>query len=143
MKRILYSLATACLMAVLMTSCNMFTAPSFEEDLLIGKWQNTANSGEFWVYTTETTNDGEYQYGHTWDESYNDPEQAVYEEDLTPYGNGWFKWKLVKSSLTQIHLMENAGAEIPKVYTVTALTETTLTYKDDFKKTYTFKKISK
>jgi len=32
------------------------------------------------------------------------------------------------------------GGSIPKVYTVTTLTETSLKYKDDFGKTYSFTK---
>jgi hypothetical protein len=32
------------------------------------------------------------------------------------------------------------GGNVPKVYTVTELTETTLKYQDDFGKTYTFTK---
>ena len=63
------------------------------------------------------------------------------EGDLTPYGNGWFKYKLVKSDLTEIHLMDNGGADIPKVYVVQKLTDTELEYRDEFKKTYYFQKV--
>ncbi len=127
MKRLLFSFAACCLLLVAFNSCSGWGGPTeYDEDLLIGKWQNDSNPGEYWVYDTKTDSLGEYQYGHTWDEN-----DDVYEEDLTPYGNGWFKWKLVKKDLTQIHLMENAAAEVPKVYTVTLLTENYLTYKDE------------
>lgn len=138
MKRLLYGLAACCLILVTFNSCDgLFGPKEFEEDLLIGKWQNDGNLGEYWVYSTETTADGNYQYGHTWDEN-----DDVHEEDLTKYGNGWFKWQLVKTDLTQIHLMENGGAEVPKVYTVTVLTSSKLTYKEDLtKKTISFTKV--
>ena len=124
MKKVIYYVATCCLFIAMFSSCS--PSVEFEEELLLGKWENNDNKGEYWVYTTETTTDGNYQYGRTWDEN-----DDVYESDLIPYGNGWFKWQLVKSDLTQIHLMDNQGGEIPKIYTVTILTSTTLTYKDE------------
>lgn len=127
MKRILYSLVIVSVVLLGFNSCDGFGSADFEEDLLIGKWENDRNPGEYWVYTTQTDDSGDYQYGHTWDEN-----DDVYESDLTPYGNGWFKWQIVKSDLTQIHLMENGGADIPKIYTITELTTTHLTYKDSF-----------
>ena len=139
MKRFLFGITTLCLVAATMSSCIWFGGndPKFEEDLLIGKWQNDNNPGEYWVYSTETDSTGNYQYGHTWDEN-----DDVYETDLTDYGNGWFKWKLEKTDLTHIHLMENGGAEVPKVYTVTTLTETSLIYKEDLTKiTHYFTKV--
>jgi hypothetical protein len=36
--------------------------------------------------------------------------------------------------------METGGTGVPKVYTVTVLNTTTLSYKDDFGKSYTFTK---
>ena len=138
MKRFLFPLAASCLLLLTFNSCDgMFGPKEFEEDLLIGKWQNDSNPGEYWVYSTETDSTGNYQYGHTWDEN-----DDVSESDLTPYGNGWFKWQLVKTDLTQIHLMENGGAEIPKVYTVTSLTTSELVYKDDYGTTHYYSKVN-
>lgn len=134
MKKMFPLLAIVCIMMAGFTACS--PSLNFDEDMLIGKWQNDANEQEYWVYTTETDATGSYQYGHTWDES-----QETFESDLVPYGNGWFKWQLVQSDLTQIHLMDNQGAEIPKIYTVTLLTGTTLQYKDSFNKQYSFTKV--
>ena len=67
-------------------------------------------------------------------------EWGIYEEDLVPYGNGWFKYKLVKSDLTEIHLMDNGGADIPKVYVVVKLNEYELQYKDEWGKRYYYHK---
>ena len=87
-------------------------------------------------FTNEKDNTGEYKYGREWDES-----EDVFESDLLPYGNGWFKYKLVKSDLTEIHLMDNGGAELPKVYVVTKLTAGNLEYKDNFGTTHVFEKV--
>lgn len=134
MKKTFTLAAIACLIMAGFTACNPIL--NFDEDLLIGKWHNDANPQEYWIYTTETDDTGSYQYGKTWDES-----EDVFENDLTPYGNGWFKWQLIQSDLTQLHLMDNGGAEIPKVYTVTYLDNNTLTYKDNFNKSYSFSKV--
>lgn len=110
-------------------------AVSFDEDLLIGKWEDDNSDGLYYVYLTETDETGSYQYGKTWDEK-----DDVTEEDLQYHGNGWFKWQLVQSDLTQIHLMDNGGAEIPKIYTITYLDDNTLQYKDEFNQ-YSFHKV--
>ena len=47
----------------------------------------------------------------------------------------------MKADLTEIHLMENGGADIPKVYTVRKLTDTELLYEDDFKNVHSFQKM--
>ncbi len=70
-----------------------------------------------------------------WDEG-----DDVKESDLTELGNGWFKWKLTGDELMEIHLMENGGADIPKYYTITTLSETTLTYEDSFGNSITWKR---
>ena len=87
-------------------------------------------------FTSEKDDTGEYKYGREWNES-----EDIFESDLLPYGNGWFKYKLVQSDLTEIHLMDNGGAEVPKVYVVTKLTDTELQYKDNFGTTHSFDKV--
>ena len=124
--------------AVAMTSCFGPNPPEvikFKEADLLGLWQE--NGTEAYVrFTAEQDETGEYKYGCEWDES-----EDIFESDLQPYGNGWFKYKLVKSDLTEIHLMDNGGAEIPKIYVVTKLTDTALQYKDDFGTTHSFDKV--
>ena len=62
-----------------------------------------------------------------------------------PHGNGWFKYlfETANQKLTEIHLMDNGGAEIPKIYVVTKLNSTTLEYyeKDHKAITYRFQKM--
>ena len=124
------------IIVIAMTSCfNTSEEPTFVEADLLGLWQEKGT--EVYVrFTNEKDNTGEYKYGREWDES-----EDIFESDLLPYGNGWFKYKLVKSDLTEIHLMDNGGAELPKVYVVTKLTAGNLEYKDNFGTTHVFKKV--
>jgi len=122
--------------AVSMTSCFVpSNEPDFVEADLLGLWQETGTEA-YVRFTNEQDDKGEYKYGREWDES-----EDIFESDLKPYGNGWFKYKLVQSDLTEIHLMDNGGAEVPKVYVVTKLTDTELQYKDNFGTTHSFDKV--
>ena len=122
------------IVAMVMISCQS-DKPTFQEADLLGLWQEDGTEA-FVRFTAEKDSTGEYKYGREWDES-----DDMSESDLKPYGNGWFKYKLVKSDLTEIHLMDNDGAEIFKVYTVLHLTEDVLEYKDDRGVTTTFAKV--
>lgn len=137
MKKNILRIALVALVGALMAACTP-VEPAFDEANLIGYWQENGTEA-FVRFTTEKSNDG-YQYGYEWNE---DEEDEVLESDVLAdrYGNGWFKWQLVKSNLTEIHLMTNGGADIPKIYTVTKLTETELQYRDDYKKTHSFSKV--
>lgn len=133
-RSILFS-TLACIM-IAMTSCfGSSEEPTFVENDLLGLWQETGTEA-YVRFTSEKDDTGEYKFGREWDES-----EDIFESDLLPYGNGWFKYKLVQSDLTEIHLMDNGGAEVPKVYVVTKLTDTELQYKDDFGTTHSFDKV--
>jgi hypothetical protein len=136
MKTSIKHLSILAVIIIAMTSCfNTSEEPTFVEADLLGLWQEKGT--EVYVrFTNEKDNTGEYKYGCEWDES-----EDVFESDLLPYGNGWFKYKLVKSDLTEIHLMDNGGAELPKVYVVTKLTAGNLEYKDNFGTTHVFEKV--
>ena len=111
--------------AVALASCDMFnkTTPSYQLSDLQGLWQE--NNTEHYVrFTKEQSEETGYLYGREWDEA-----EDITEDDLLPKGNGWFKYLFeTTGSLTEIHLMDNGGAEIPKVYVVTTLTDTELSY---------------
>ena len=111
--------------AVALASCDMFnkTTPSYQLSDLQGLWQE--NNTEHYVrFTTEQSEETGYLYGREWDEA-----EDITEDDLLPKGNGWFKYLFeTTGNLTEIHLMDNGGAEIPKVYVVTVLTDTELSY---------------
>lgn len=121
-----------------MTSCFGPNPPEvikFKEADLLGLWQEIGTEA-YVRFTSEQDEAGEYKYGREWDES-----EDIFESDLLPYGNGWFKYKLIQSDLTEIHLMDNGGAEVPKVYVVTKLTDIELQYKDNFGTTHSFDKV--
>lgn len=123
-----YYLALVALVSIAFTSCNMVggggkSQPEFQLSALQGLWLE--NSTQHFVrFTTEQSDEPKYLYGREWDEA-----EDVYEEDLTPYGNGWFKyWFETNGGLHELHLMDNDGAVIPKEYIVSVLTDTRLEY---------------
>ena len=133
-RTILFS-TLACIM-IAMTSCfGSSEEPTFVENDLLGLWQEKGTEA-YVRFTSEQDETGEYKFGREWNES-----EDIFESDLLPYGNGWFKYKLVQSDLTEIHLMDNGGAEVPKVYIVTKLTAGDLEYKDNFGTTHIFEKV--
>ncbi|HEY3370674.1 MAG TPA: hypothetical protein VGK10_07495 [Prolixibacteraceae bacterium] len=106
------------LMALVFNSCEQ-EQETFQESLLIGKW----SSGTLhYQYASNYT-------GTTWDTA----------DDVTEAEAQAFTWTLVQSELTHIHIIETGGS-LPKVYTVTELTATSLKYKDGLGKTYSFNK---
>ena len=102
------------------TSCGE-TDKDYDRTLIPGKWKQGTM---FEYYNSNGT-------GHTWDEG----------DDVTEDEAQKFRWKLEKDELTQIHLMEISGAEIPKVYAITELTPTNFRYKDSYGKTFSFIKV--
>lgn len=121
MKKSIICFVTILSISFMFNSCKK--EDNFDEALLIGKWQ----AGTLYEkYLSDGT-------GATWDTS----------DDVTEAEAQQFTWTLVKSDLTQIHIMESSNTKVPKYYTVTELTSTTLKYKDDFGVTRSFTKISK
>lgn len=140
----LYYLALAAVVGIAMSSCSMMggggnSPSSFNLSDLQGLWEEN-NTQHYVRFTTEQSNEAGYLYGREWDEA-----EDISEDDLTPYGNGWFKYKFFETNgdLIEIHLMDNGGAELPKVYVVYKLTETELSYyeKDYPSKRYYFSKM--
>ena len=113
---------TACLaLSFIAVSCEP-EEKSFDESLLIGKWQSGTL---YYKYLADGS-------GATWDTS----------DDVTEAEAQPFTWTLVKDELTHIHILETGGT-VPKVYTVTELTETSLKYHDDFGGSFSFTKIAR
>ncbi|MBR5190083.1 MAG: lipocalin family protein [Paludibacteraceae bacterium] len=121
LKLFLISILAVSAIIVSMSSCSPNKDVELDQTLLYGKWQET-NSLNFEVYNADGT-------GYTWDEA----------DDVTEAEAQQFTWTLEEDVLTHIHIMEMDGS-IPKVYTVTKLTATELTYEDDFGKAHTFNK---
>ena len=117
LKLILIAILAVSAIIVSMSSCSPDPDVELDKTLLYGKWQET-NSLNFEVYKADGT-------GYTWDEA----------DDVTEAEAQPFTWTLEDGILTHIHIME-MGADIPKVYTVTKLTATELSYEDDFGKVH-------
>lgn len=97
-----------------------FNDDEFEVSYLYGRWQ------EGTVYERyDSSGDGA-----TWDEG-----DEVYEEEAQT-----FKWTLDGSTL--IHEHTGIFVSVPKVYTVTSLTPTTLSYRDDYGTSHHFTKVN-
>ncbi len=121
MKKTLFYLTMFIVVSLLAVSCEP-EEESFDESLLIGKWKSGTL---YYKYLADGT-------GGTWDTS----------DDVTEEEAQAFTWTLVKSELTHIHILE-MGGKVPKIYTVTELTATSLKYHDDFGVNFSFTKVSK
>ncbi|MBO7455250.1 MAG: hypothetical protein J6T76_02485, partial [Paludibacteraceae bacterium] len=109
------------------------------------------NNTEHYVrFTTEQSDEAGYLYGREWnDDEWED--EGSYEDFLIEQrekqgfpGNGWFKYEFkTTGDLTEIHLMDNGSAEIPKIYIVSILNDGNLEYyeKDRPNWKYTFTKV--
>lgn len=107
---------------------------SFNRNDIYGLWLED-NTQHYVRFTTEQSDEAGYMYGREWDLA-----EKVTEEKLQPYGNGWFKYLFeTNGNLTEIHLMDNGGAEIPKVYVVSVLTADKLEYYEKDYKNIRFK----
>ena len=140
-----YYLALIALVGIAFSSCTSTNTPEFRLSDLQGLWQE--NNTEHYVHFTDEQSDEKgYFYGLEWNEGEDKYEQDLIDarEELGHPGNGWFKYDFeTNGSLTEIHLMDNGGAEIPKVYVVSKLTDTVLEYyeKDNKSWSYSFTKI--
>ena len=121
MKKNILRIAIVALVGALMASCIGVEEPM--NGNIVGLWLEDGK--EHYVRFTTEQADTTYQYGYEWDEA-----DKVTEEDVLndKPGNGWFKWLLEKPQLKEIHLMSNNGGDIPKIYTITKLTDTELQY---------------
>ena len=121
MKKTLQYLTMLAVVTLFAVSCTK-EETTFDETLLTGKWQSGT---VFYKYSADGT-------GGTWDTSDN-----VTEAEAQP-----FTWTLVKDLLTHIHILEMGGS-VPKIYTVTELTATSLKYHDDFGTSFSFTKVAR
>ena len=121
MQKTLFYLTICMMVSFLAVSCEPIEE-SFDDSLLIGKWQSGTL---FYKYLADGS-------GATWDTA----------DDVTEAEAQAFTWTLVKSELTHIHVLQMGGS-VPKIYTVTELTSTSLKYHDDFGVTFSFTKASK
>ena len=108
-------------MVLSMASCDDIIGNGFDETDLYGKWQE---GSVFEVYEADGS-------GITWDEA-----DDVSQEEGQP-----FNWTLEGETLTQEHLT-TFGSLVPKVYTVSTLNSSNLTYHDAYGKYHYFNKVN-
>jgi len=121
MKKSVLYLTLFTLFVLFTVSCEPETQVSYDQSLLTGKWKSGTL---YYKYLADGT-------GGTWDTA----------DDVTEAEAQAFTWTLVADQLTHIHIME-IGGSVPKVYTVTELTETSLKYHDDFGVNFSFTKVT-
>jgi hypothetical protein len=118
MRKLLFLVMAGILAGLMMVSCEK--EEIFDESLLTGRW----SSGTlYYRYFSDGT-------GYTWDEK----------DDVREDEAQHFTWTLEGASLTHIHTMQ-IGGSIPKYYTVTELTSSTLRYRDLFLKSFSFSRV--
>ena len=119
MKKTLRFITMLMVLTLIAVSCEEL-GTSYDQALLTGKWQSGTL---FYKYLADGT-------GGTWDTA----------DDVTEAEAQAFTWTLVNDLLTQIHILQMGGS-VPKIYTVTELTATSLKYHDDFGKNFSFTKV--
>lgn len=131
--------------SIAFNSCSLFgeggksNDPNFQISDLQGLWEE--NHTQHYVrFTADRAEEYPYFYGREWDEGEDVTEQDLLDTwtQLGIRGDGWFQYKFeTNGNLREIHFMDNGGAEIPKVYVVSVLTDTKLEY---YEKDYTSNK---
>ena len=130
MKKSTILFGVVAIVAMVMVSCQM-DKPTFQEADLLGLWSKGDATGldsvpvEFVRFTAEQDETGEYKYGRQWNES-----EDIYEEDLVPYGNGWFMWKKDGDEVVEIHMTDKQIAVIPFEYEIMELSSQEMRYKE-------------
>ena len=145
-----YYLAICAIVSLTLTGCfggsSSYNNPSYSLSDLQALWQEDGTE-HFVRFTTERSDEYPYYLGLEWDEADEIAEQDLIDarQELGHPGNGWFKYEFKTSGgdLTEIHLMDNGGAEIPKIYIVSRLTSDKLEYyeKDHSSSKYYFSKV--
>ena len=78
-----YYLALIALVGLVFSSCQKET-PEFRTSDIQGLWLEDGTQ-HYVRFTDEQSDETGYFYGREWDVA-----EDVHEEDLVPYGNGWF-----------------------------------------------------
>jgi hypothetical protein len=119
MKKTLRYLVVLTAIILIAVSCSKLTN-TYDKALLTGKWKSGTL---YYKYAADGT-------GGSWDTG-----QNVTEAEAKP-----FTWTLDNDLLTQIFTGQIGGIVVPKSYTVTELTATSLKYHDDFGGNFSFTK---
>ena len=130
-KQLLFSMIL--LLALALCSCGGGNnSPNFDESMLYGKWQEGSVFERYYDSDIDyvlPTGDTVQVNGTTWDEG----------DDVSEDEAQAFNWTLTGSTLTHIHV--GTFANVPKVYTLTTLTPSSLCYEDAYGTTHQFSKV--
>lgn len=121
MKKTLLYLTMLVVITLFAVSCTKEEV-TYDQSLLTGKWKSGTL---FYKYLAAGT-------GSTWDTA----------DNVTEAEAQAFTWTLESDILTHIHILQ-VGGSVPKIYTVTELTATSLKYHDDFGVNFSFTKVVK
>lgn len=123
MKKQLYFWAACVCMALSFSACSLMDQ-DFDETLIIGTWIDDSKPTDHWRFDAGGT-------GALWDEA----------DDVTEEEAQAFSWSISGSELTVIYTGEEISMAIPKIYKLTKLTASHMTFKDDFGKSTSLTKI--
>lgn len=145
-----YYLAICVIVSLTLTGCfggsSSDNDPSYSLSDLQALWQEDGTE-HFVRFTTEQSDEAGFLYGREWHEDEDVIEQDLIDsrEELGHPSNGWFKYEFKTSGgdLTEIHLTDNDGTEIPKIYVVSILNDSELSYYEKGKENwkYSFTKV--
>ena len=144
-----YYLAICVIVSLTLTGCfggSSNNTPAYSLSDLQALWQEDGTE-HFVRFTTEQSDEAGFLYGREWHEDEDVIEQDLIDsrEELGHPGNGWFKYEFKTSGgdLTEIHLTDNDGTEIPKIYVVSILNDSELSYYEKGKENwkYSFTKV--
>ncbi len=113
-------------MVITMVACGgNETHINVQEDQLYGLWRKN-NTQEYWRYKSDGT-------GVTWDEGDDITEE---ESNLT------YSWTINGDRLTHVFTGAQGNQAVPKVYTVTEISSTSMQWKDDYSMEYSLTKVN-
>ncbi|MBQ9417801.1 MAG: lipocalin family protein [Bacteroidales bacterium] len=119
--------AVAAAMLLLVVGCRKDEEEStltVTDSEVAGLWVKSG-SQEYWRYRTDHS-------GVTWDEADDISEQ---ESNLT------YTWSISGAVLTHVFSGAQGNQAVPKVYTITAISGSSMQWKDDYGMAYTLKKV--
>lgn len=93
------------------------------DSLIVGKWQNTANSGWYKVYYDDYDEDTQSFWGKEWNEA-----EDVKEDDLNYHGNGWFRREKKGKQLHEYATMDYRDVPIHRGYVIRLSSSDSLVY---------------
>lgn len=116
-----FNLMAGFLLLSVLSACSGLvpSGDNIDQSLLYGRWQE----GSVFERYDET------YLGATWDVN----------DDVSEEEAQLFKWSLEGSTLIHEHI--GTFVTVPKVYTITTLTSSSLIYSDDYGKTHSFTKV--